>query len=140
MTMLHSRLAELVRRDPRYPYEAYEFLYAALAHTQQQLGRVPPEDGPAEPEARYHVTGQELLAGACDLARREFGLMARTVFRMWGINRTDDFGELVFNLIDENLMSKTENDRREDFHNLFDLDVVLLQDYRIQLDEAEGRP
>jgi uncharacterized repeat protein (TIGR04138 family) len=139
MTMLQSRLAELVRRDPRYPYEAYEFLYAALAHTQRLLGRVPPDDGPAEPESQYHVSGRELLHGARDLAQREFGLMARVVFRLWGINRTDDFGELVFNLVEENLMSKTDADNREDFHEIFDLDEALVQDFRIELDEAEWK-
>ena len=31
-----------------------------------------------------------MLEGVRDLAQREFGLMARVVFRMWGIDRTDD--------------------------------------------------
>jgi uncharacterized repeat protein (TIGR04138 family) len=65
--------------------------------------------------------------------------MARTVFRMWGINRTDDVGEIVFNLIENGLMSKTEGDTRADFHNLFDLDQALVRDYRIDVEkEAEG--
>ena len=63
--------------------------------------------------------------------------MARIVFRMWGINRTADFGEIVFNLVGEKLMSKTDQDTRQDFHDIYDLDQVLVQDFRIQLDEAE---
>lgn len=134
--MNHPKLAEIVRRDPRYAYEAYEFVFAALAHTQQMLGRVPPESG-GEGERQYHVKGPELLRGICDLALRDFGLMARTVFRRWGIERTDDFGEIIFNLIDANLMSKTDDDSRQDFHNVFDLDEVLLNGYRIVLEETE---
>ncbi len=139
MTMHHPKLDELVRRDPRYAYEAYEFLFAALAHTQRMLGRVPPPEGPA-PEQDYHVSGPELLAGVRDLALREFGLMARTVFRMWGINRTDDFGELVFNLVEAGLMSKTDEDSRKDFHAVYDLDEALERGYRIEAreEEAEG--
>ena len=53
------------------------------------------------------MRGPELLGGVRDLALQEFGLMARTVFRMWGVNSTADFGEIVFNLIDAGLMSKT---------------------------------
>jgi uncharacterized repeat protein (TIGR04138 family) len=135
--MHHPKLEELVRRDSRYPCEAYEFVFAALAHTQTLLGRVPPPEGPAGQD--YHVSGPQLVEGIRSLALRDFGLMARTVFGMWGINRTADFGEIVFNLIEAGLMSKTEGDSREDFHNLFDLDQALVREYRIEVEkEAEG--
>ena len=128
--MHHPKLDEVVRRDPRYAYEAYEFVFAALAHTQKLLGRPPlPEAGS---EQDYHVSGPQLLEGVRDLALREFGLLARTVFHLWGIDRTDDFGEIVFNLIEAGLMSKTAEDDRLDFHDLYDLDQVLVRDYRIE--------
>jgi len=63
--------------------------------------------------------------------------MARVVFRLWGVNRTDDLGEIVFNLIDANLLSKTDRDDRADFHNLFDLDAVLLDNFEIAADLPE---
>jgi uncharacterized repeat protein (TIGR04138 family) len=134
--MYHAGLAEVVRKDPRYAYEAYEFVFAALHHTQKLLGRQPPEQTAGEQaEQHHHVSGPELLHGIRDLALREFGLMARTVFRMWGIQRTDDFGEIVFNLVESNLMSKTNEDSRTDFHAVYDFDQALVQDFRIQLDE-----
>ena len=136
MTMHHPRLAELVRRDPRFAYEAYEFLFEALAHTQKMLGRQPLPAG-QEPEPANHVTGQQLLDGIRDLALQEFGLMARTVFRLWGIEKTDDFGDIVFNLVEANLMSKQPTDSRDDFRDRYDLDQALVRDYRIRLDEAE---
>jgi uncharacterized repeat protein (TIGR04138 family) len=140
MTFYNPKLADVVRHDPRYAYEAYEFVFQALQHTQKLLGREPPEGSwePGEPtEARHHVRGPELLQGICALALQEFGLMARTVFRLWGIDRTDDFGEIVFNLIEAELMSKTEEDSRADFRNVLDLDQALVRDYRIVLDHAE---
>ncbi len=137
MTMHHAGLAELVRRDPRYAYEAYEFVFEALGHAQKLLGRsATPEGG--EPSPQHHVTGPELLDGIRDLALREFGLMARTVFRMWGIERTDDFGEIVFRLVESNLMSKTDEDTLDDFRNVFDLDEALVKNYRIRLEDPEG--
>ena len=137
MTMHHPKLAELVRRDPRYAYEAYEFVFAALAHTQKLLGRSVPDEPGAEPSPDHHVSGGELLDGARDLALREFGLMARTVFHLWGINRTDDVGEIIFNLVEANLMSKTPTDSREDFHNVYDLDQALVRDFQIRLNDPE---
>src|SRR5919109_4776574 len=122
MSMYQTRLADLVQRYPRYTYEAYEFVFAALSHTQRLLGRVPSEEEALAPGPQYHVSGRELVEGIRDLALREFGLMARVVFRLWGINRTGDFGEIVFNLVEENLMSKTDQDSRADFQDVFDLD------------------
>jgi uncharacterized repeat protein (TIGR04138 family) len=139
MTLFHAGLAEVARRDGRYAYEAYEFVFQALNHAQKLLGREPPEEARARPaaESQYHVSGPELLAGVRDLALRDFGLMARTVFHLWGIRSTADFGEIVFNLIDAGLMSRTTEDRREDFCNVYDLDEALVQGFRIQLDEAK---
>ena len=133
--MMHIQcLEELVRRDPRYAYEAYEFVFAALTHTQRLLGHSPPPDVAREED---HVSGKQLLEGVRDLALREFGMLARTVFRMWGIHRTDDFGELVFNLVEAGLMSKTTQDNRADFRNVYDLDEALA-DYRVEMpQEAE---
>src|SRR5262245_54887435 len=141
MTVFHPGLAEVVRNDPRYAYEAYEFVFFALHHTQKMLGREPDEgEPPARGAARdaapagepHHVNGPELLRRIRDLALREFGRMARTVFRMWGIDRTDDFGEIIFNLIDAGMMSKTAEDKREDFCGVYDLDRALLEGFRFQ--------
>lgn len=132
--MHHPKLAEIVQRDPRYPYEAYEFVFAALAHAQRLRGK-PPAQTPEEVGPEHHVSGPELLEGIRDLALREFGLLARTVFHLWGIDRTDDFGEIVFNLVEAQLLSKTDSDSRADFHNVYDLDQALVRDYQITLDK-----
>jgi uncharacterized repeat protein (TIGR04138 family) len=126
--MQHPKLEELVRRDPRYAYEAYDFVFDALTHTQRLLGRSEEQESGEE----RHVSGPQLLEGIRDLALREFGLMARTVFKLWGVNRTADFGEIVFNLVEANLMSKTDQDDRLDFHDVYDLDKALTEGYRIE--------
>jgi uncharacterized repeat protein (TIGR04138 family) len=130
-----SCLDEVVKRDPRYAYESYEFVFAALAHAQKLLGRA--DDAQEEPEVDHHVSGPELLAGVRDLALREFGLMARTVFRLWGINRTADVGNIVFNLIESGLMSKTNQDNLADFADVYDLDEALVDGYSIPVRETE---
>ena len=118
-------------------------LIARAAEAVQRIRSVGRADGPVlEPvlAAVLKETARNRFPAARDLALREFGLMARTVFRMWGINRTDDFGELVFNLVEAGLMSKTDEDSRKDFHAVYDLDEALERGYRIEAreEEAEG--
>lgn len=135
MTPLIKKLIPVVRQDPRYAYEAYEFVFQALDHTLKLLGRDLPDENTDPNDPRAHVSGRQLVEGICDFARQEFGLMAAVVFRMWGIRRTDDFGEIVFNLIDAKLMNGTPEETREDFHGLFDLEESLAEGFRIVLEE-----
>jgi uncharacterized repeat protein (TIGR04138 family) len=127
MSIHQPKLFELVRRDPRYAYEAYEFIFAALEYTLHMLDKQDGESGPR------HVSGAELMDGVRELALHEFGLMARTVFRQWGINATGDFGNIVFNLIEAELMSKTPEDSLVDFQDRYDLDEALVRDFRLEL-------
>ena len=135
--ILDPKLLELTRDDPRYSYEAYEFVCEAVTYTQDRLGRLPCEDDP--PDADYHVSGAELVRGTCELACEEFGLMAGVVFRQWGITCSDDVGELVFRLINSGMLSQSEEDDPADFRGLFDLSQALADGFVLTLD-AEPEP
>lgn len=132
--MRHPDIAEIVRRDRRYAYEAYEFIFEALTHTQKRVGRIPVEG--QNPSEEHHVTGREIVEGAVDLARCEFGMLAKTVFQQWGVLRSDDLGEIVFNLIEANLLSKTERDHRSDFVGLCEMDHALSEGFSITLNDG----
>ncbi|MDB5308668.1 MAG: hypothetical protein JWO38_2870 [Gemmataceae bacterium] len=134
---MDPKILELTRDDPRYTYEAYEFVCDAVTFTQERLGRS--ADGEDEPDADHHVSGAELLRGACDLAVREFGLMAPVVFKTWGIRTTGDFGELVFKLIKVDRLSKSDRDEMEDFHEVFDLDKALTEGFEMTLGDTPRR-
>ena len=101
---------------PGYRREAYGFIVAALGHTVEAL----PAERQADPDRR-HLSGQELLRGTVELARREFGLMAPTVFREWGVQASTDVGEIVFQLVEAGQLSARGEDRREDFAGGLDL-------------------
>ena len=101
-------LLKILDKDKRYDPEAYSFIMKSLDYTIKKLKR------------KGHVTGQELSMGIKDYAMEQFGPMARLVLEKWGIKSTGDFGEIVFNLINSGLLGKTEEDRREDFHNRYD--------------------
>lgn len=134
---MDAKILELTREDPRYTYEAYEFVCEAVSFTQDRLGRAPA--GEDDADADHHVSGGELLRGACDLAVREFGMMAPVVFRQWGIHTTDDFGEMVFRLISVDRLSKSERDDPDDFHDVFDLDKALTRGFELTLGDATRR-
>jgi uncharacterized repeat protein (TIGR04138 family) len=129
-----ATILELVRDDPRFAYEAYEFVCEAVRHTQERLSR-----RPADPTADRHVTGRELLKGACDLAVREFGMMAPVVFKLWGVRTTDDLGEIVFKLIKTEKLSKSETDDRDEFHDAFDLEKALTVGFDLEPVAVVGR-
>ena len=133
MTNFDPKLAAVVQGDPRYAYEAYEFVFDAIQMTQRVMGKEPLREGETV-QKRHHVSGPELLEGIRQMALAEFGMLAKTVFRVWGVKKTDDWGNIVFNLINADLMNKTSEDRLDDFHAVYDFETAL--EYRITLDEA----
>ena len=104
----------IVAKDPRYRRDAYTFVRDALDYTQKTTS--------PKREEGLHVTGQELLAGIRDYTLAHFGPMAITVLEDWGITRCEDFGEIVFNIVEAGLFSKTDTDSRADFQNGYDFE------------------
>lgn len=118
-----QKIAQILLRDDRFHREAYRFVQEGLEFTVQRRGR------------RGHVSGKELLEGLRDLARERFGLMARTVLNQWGVTKTGDFGEMVFNLVEEQIMSKQDSDTREDFANVYDFEEAFDHDTQIEIED-----
>ena len=105
-----------------YPGEAFEFVQSGVEHT---VSRMHGEDLPhpvEDLEPNRHVDGRQLSEGLRDLAIRQFGLLAREVLRAWNIHRTDDFGRIVYALIEGQELYKSDDDRIEDFFSVYDFD------------------
>jgi uncharacterized repeat protein (TIGR04138 family) len=102
-------------KDPRYHREAYLFVREALDHTQKNLAK--------DTRGRIrHVSGQELLGGIREYAVAQYGPMAQTLLAEWGVHRCEDFGEIVFNMVEISLLAKTDKDSRADFAGGYDFD------------------
>jgi len=117
---LGHKLREIVQQDSRYQVEAYEFMFRALDFTMEELNR---RDLPDE-ESR-HISARELLNGIQRYSIQQFGYLARSVFNHWGVNTTDDFGEIVFNLVKNDLLKKRPEDSREEFSGVYDFKEAL---------------
>ncbi len=101
----------------RYPPVAFVFVQRGLDFTVRRVHGDPEE---TDPETSRHITGPQLCVGIRDFAIEEYGLMARTVLKQWGIVNCEDFGRIVFALVDAGMMHKTDEDRIDDFVNVFD--------------------
>jgi uncharacterized repeat protein (TIGR04138 family) len=115
----------ICKEDTRFDRKAYNFVRQALDHTVKELKRKNPE----RTGKSQHVTGAELLLGIRAHALEQFGPLTKTVLNSWGITRCADFGDIVFNLIEYNVFSKTDSDRREDFSNLYDFDEAFVKPF-----------
>lgn len=118
-TEYEQRLRSAVERAGRFSVEAFEFVQAGLAWTSDRIHGTTPDDQPRSGRNR-HITGQQLCEGLRELAIERWGYLARTVLRNWGIVRTEDFGCIVYALIDEGIFSKTDEDSPDDFIDVFD--------------------
>jgi uncharacterized repeat protein (TIGR04138 family) len=121
-----DRIGDICKRDPNYRREAYLFVQEALDFTVKGVGE------------RRHVSGQELLEGIRRYAWQRFGRMAPTVFAEWGVRQTRDFGRIVFNMVDEGLMGKTDSDRIEDFQNGYPFETAF--DEELSLGSSGDEP
>jgi len=112
---LSPKIVDITERDGRYAYEAYPFVMEAVESSVAELS-----------EAR-HITGRELCERIRELALERFGPMAKDVLCFWGIRTTADFGNIVFNLVGEGLLLKTDEDSLADFIDVFDFDTAFEQ-------------
>ena len=113
-------LARIRARGGHYDERGYLFVLAAVEYLQSRL------------EMRRHVSGAELAWACRDFAIRQFGLMAQTVLTHWGLTRTDDFGRIVFTLVEVGLLVTQTGDREADFADVYDFHDAFTASYEWQ--------
>lgn len=113
----------IVSEQPRYDAQAYYFLREALDFTIKLFEK--PVEGPAR-----HVSGGELLDGIRKYTLQEFGPLAKTVLNRWNIHQCEDFGEIVFIMVEKGVLGKTDEDRKEDFSGGYDFDTAFRKPFR----------
>ena len=132
-------LDQILDKDDRYHRDAYFFIREGLDYTQHKLAK---ESNSSEP---CHISGQELTNGLRQYAIDNYGPMSKTLLNEWGVYSTEDFGEIVFNLVENNLLAKTENDSRADFANGFDFNEAFVVPYQVAInpcsdDKVQANP
>lgn len=128
MAVIHT--IERIRReiidsglDTRYQLGGYEFILNGIEFYNTSIGE------------KRHVTGQELTKGLLVFAHKQFGPLARSVLKYWGINETSDFGNIVYNMIDLGILSKQANDSIEHFNDVVDIDLFFTEKDCFKIDK-----
>ncbi len=120
-----EQVALIRKEDARFDRKAYEFVRYGLDHTVRELKK----KETAKTAGNTHVSGRELLNGLRIYALDQYGPLAKTVLNSWGVNRCSDFGDIVFNLIDYKVFSKTQDDRREDFSEIYSFEEAFVKPF-----------
>ena len=110
----YSEIRKIAQEDQRYSFGAYEFINDAVIFTAEKY-----EKNKGEDETR-HVSGKELLDGVREFALEQFGPMAHEVFLEWGITDGAAVGNIVFNMVEHEILSRSEQDSIDDFRYAFD--------------------
>jgi uncharacterized repeat protein (TIGR04138 family) len=118
-------VALICKEDSRFDRRSYDFVRRGLDHTVNELRKREPARGGIS----RHVTPSELLQGLRAYALDQFGPLTKTVLNAWGVRQGRDFVDIVFNLIEHNVFSKTDTDRREDFNGVYDFDEAFVQPF-----------
>jgi uncharacterized repeat protein (TIGR04138 family) len=113
---------ELLHNAGPYPIEAFQFVREGLGFTARLMHG--DEHGPGS----RHVSGQQLCVGLRKFAIERYGMLAPTVLGCWNVRRTEDFGRIVFAMIDAGLMSRTEEDTIDDFRGVYHFDEAFSND------------
>ena len=115
---------EILQKDRRYDINAYRFVKEGLDYTLKALKR----SGSTGPNR--HVSGPELLDGIRQFALREFGPMGKLVLNEWGVASCQDFGQIVFNLVQHGVLGKSESDKLEDFSETYTFEDAFVKPFR----------
>jgi uncharacterized repeat protein (TIGR04138 family) len=121
-TKFDAALHAIIARLPRYDRAAYHFLREALEYTLKERKKATGQIG--------HVSGQQLMEGVRRLALKQFGPMVTTVFEYWGITTTEDFGHMVFALVEAGIFGKTERDSLADFTDVYSFHDAFVVPYQ----------
>jgi len=92
-------------RDTRFKPDAYGFVLASLDFIREKRSL----DG--------HIEAPVVIDGVIELSLMKFGPLASTVLKKWGIVTTIDIGTIVYNLISMEILTRTSDDKLENFES-----------------------
>ncbi len=146
MNSAFQAMYNLLQSDPRFKFEAYQFVREALAYAHEQMLAATPQPAkPSDPQSPaddrggytgHHITGQQLCEACRQYGLQQYGYLTAMVLASWGVRSTSDFGEIVYNLISIEQMRKSESDKREDFDEVYSFDTAFEPQFDLMTSES----
>ena len=112
-------IRDCIAKDDRYQPQAYHAVRLGLDHAQRIVHGEPRKGARAQARSR-HVSGPQMLEGFRLHVLETYGPLGYPLLQNWGIKRTADVGNIVFNLIGSGLFGKSDDDKPEDFAGVYD--------------------
>jgi uncharacterized repeat protein (TIGR04138 family) len=122
LTQIDERII-ISGRDTRYALPAYSFTLSSLDYHRSKS------------EELGHIAASDLVKANCELALIKFGPMANSVFSQWGVLTPLDIGNIIYNLIDIEILSKSDEDSLDDFSHLPALFIETKPENSFQIDK-----
>ena len=109
------------QKDLRYQPQAYDVVHLGL-DLAQKLTHGEPKKGKST--MNRHVSGQQLLEGFRQHVLETYGPMSYPLLQNWGLRKSVDVGNIVFNIIETGLFGRSAEDNLEDFKEIYDFKEV----------------
>jgi uncharacterized repeat protein (TIGR04138 family) len=113
---MKKSIKEIAELDGRYSLRAFEFV-------QEGLGRT----------VKKHygdVTGKQLCYSLAEFASGKWGRMAKVVLNQLGIKSTNDFGNIVYIMVENKWMHARPEDTIEEFDSVYDFEEIFEKNYQ----------
>ena len=105
---LQQKIAQIIEKDATYPEEAYEFVTNVIHFATKNNEK--------KEDASRHIGAKKIIKASVDYALNEYGFFAQEVLLNFNIIKAIDIGNIVFNLIEVELLRQSDDDSLEDFN------------------------
>lgn len=125
---MKKSIQEIAKKDGRYSPRAFQFVHEGLEYTVKKF--YPNVQRPGD--ELHHISGKQLCEGLADLAAEKWGRMAKVTLNQLGIKSTNDFGNIVYLLVENKWMHARAEDSIEEFNNVYDFEEVFEKNYKFK--------
>ncbi|MCX6920767.1 MAG: hypothetical protein NTX20_05530 [Verrucomicrobia bacterium] len=116
--MNFDEAVRLIRaKDSRYQAQAYDLVRVGLDHAQKIVYG---EAKKGKSLVNRHVTGPQLLEGFRLHVLTTYGPMSYPLLQNWGLKKSSDVGNIVFNIIETGMFGRSPEDNLADFEAVYD--------------------
>lgn len=121
---MKKSIQEIAKLDGRYSLRAFQFVHEGLEYAVKKFyGIGQPSDEP------HHITGKQLCEGLAEFASDKWGRMAKVALNQLGIKSTNDFGNIVYLMVEHKWMHARPEDSIEEFQEVYEFEEIFEKKY-----------
>ncbi len=122
---MKKSIEEIAKLDGRYSLRAFQFVHEGLGFSvKKYYGSEAEDSGP------HHITGKQLCLGLAEFAAEKWGRMAKVTLNQLGIKSTQDFGNIVYLMVEHKWMHARPEDTIEEFGDVYNFEEVFEKNYQ----------